>query len=59
MDKSINVVCIILAHGLNHGLKDKQTQNNRFNGLKNYIMLHSFIKIWIHAIWATKIVGGK
>ena len=29
-------------------------QQNRFNGLSHLLMPHSFIKIWVHAIWATK-----
>lgn len=29
-------------------------QQNRFSHLLHLLMPHSFIKIWVHAIWATK-----
>lgn len=46
-------------HSPRWAMRDVLQYQNRFNGLviferKIIIMPHSFVKIWIHAIWATK-----
>jgi REP element-mobilizing transposase RayT len=54
--KPLMQYCIpFIAHGLNRGLLEYEKQPKPFQWfIKHKIMPHSFNKIWIHAIWATK-----